>query len=51
VEKYYLIDGHKFGALFMAYEKDPDHCHAKYLIFAGKFDANHLSRLAAACKK
>jgi tRNA splicing endonuclease len=48
---YYLIDGHKFGSLFLAYDEDPDKSHAKYLIFTGKYDINHLTRLAAACKK
>jgi tRNA splicing endonuclease len=31
--KYYLMDGSKFGALFLAYESDPETNHATCLIF------------------
>lgn len=49
--KYFLLDAHKFGGLFLAYEQDYERHHAKYLIFKGPLNLNHMSRLAAACKK
>lgn len=29
----FLVDGHKFGADFLAYDGNPDNNHAKYLVF------------------
>jgi tRNA splicing endonuclease len=29
----FLVDGHKFGGEFLAYEYNPDYNHATYLVF------------------
>lgn len=31
--KMFLVDGHKFGCHFLAYDTQPDLVHAKYLVF------------------
>ena len=51
VNKYFLIDAHKFGGLFLAYEEDNETTHANFIIFNGEYNENHLTRLAAICKK
>jgi tRNA splicing endonuclease len=33
--KYFLMDGHKFGCAFLAYDQDPEVHHAKALVFVG----------------
>lgn len=50
-EKYFLVDGHKFGCAFLAYDHDPDIHHARALIFVGEEDEGHMSRLAGIAKK
>lgn len=32
-KKVFLLDGHKFGCEFLAYESDPDIAHARFLVF------------------
>ena len=49
--RFYLIDAHKFGGLFLAYEEDYETNHAQLIIFNGEYNENHMTRLAAICKK
>jgi hypothetical protein len=51
IGEYYLIDGHKFGCAFLAYDSDPDVHHASHLIFTGEDSDNHVSRLSGIAKK
>jgi hypothetical protein len=53
----FLVDGHKFGSEFLAYEHNPDSNHATYLVFLKGTKINnpcpldHILRLAGICKK
>ena len=54
VDKYYLLNGHKFGCDFLVYEGHPEENHAKYLLFIEEdkmLAHNHISRLSNMCKK
>lgn len=50
-KEFYLIDGHKFGCAFLAYDQDPETTHAKHLIFIDEESLNHMSRLSGIAKK
>lgn len=47
---YYLLNGRKFGALFLAYENDPATSHAEALIFT-EGSIVFINRMAAIAKK
>lgn len=49
--RYFLLDGHKFGCAFLAYEGDPEVQHAKALVFVGEEREEWVSRLAGIAKK
>lgn len=51
IKEFYLIDGHKFGCTFLAYDADPETYHAKHLIFIDEESLNHMSRLSGIAKK
>lgn len=51
MKEFYLIDGHKFGCAFLAYDADPATNHAKHLIFIDEGSLNHMSRLSGIAKK
>ena len=40
---YYLTQGLKFGATFLAYEGDPMTCHSRYLVFVNSTE--HSSKM------
>jgi tRNA splicing endonuclease len=50
MREYFLLDGHKFGCAFLAYDKDPDVHHAKALVFLEENRVG-MSRLAGIAKK
>ena len=56
--KYFVTQGFKYGADFLAYEGDPETCHAKYLVHVnqnrGKLTLNEMvlnERIANQAKK
>ena len=50
-KEFYLIDGHKFGCAFLAYDADPQTNHPRHLIFIDEENLNHMSRLSGIAKK
>lgn len=50
MKKYFLINGSKFGSLFLGYTGNPDETHADTLIFI-KGTITFVSRMATLAKK